>query len=139
MIVISYLHLNKLLLLLSVQKKLYKKKVFMNTVYKFAILSCLLLLTTVVYAQNNSDIEKSKSENAVPEAFNKFELAKFNSIPELKLPESYKNLQSNPLPAILDNSTLQFFRPVFNQVSLECGQASGIGQGFTYEMNYARN
>jgi hypothetical protein len=42
--------------------------------------------------------------------------------------------------ASVDNSTRQFFRPVFNQEGFgSCGQASGIGYGFTYEMNSKRN
>ena len=39
----------------------------------------------------------------------------------------------------LDNSINPYWRPVFAQVALECGQASGIGLGFTYEINRLRD
>ncbi|MEA3444079.1 MAG: T9SS type A sorting domain-containing protein [Bacteroidota bacterium] len=59
--------------------------------------------------------------------------------PELHLPKLYTTNFFDSLPAVLDNSNLIYFRPVFNQAQLECGQASGIGEGFTYEINYERN
>lgn len=43
------------------------------------------------------------------------------------------------LPYSVDNSELPFFRPLFQQVGLECGQASSIGLGLTYELNALRN
>ncbi len=46
--------------------------------------------------------------------------------------------RSRALPTSLDNSTLPWFRPVFNQDGGSCGQASGIGYNFTYEMDYVR-
>lgn len=64
---------------------------------------------------------------------------KASMLPELKLPKLYTANFFDTLPAVLDNSDLLYWRPVFNQVQLECGQASGIGQGFTYEINYERN
>ena len=63
---------------------------------------------------------------------------KASKIPELKIPKNY-NLNKSSLPAIVDNSTQPYHRPPYNQVALECGQASGIGMGFTYEINYKRN
>ncbi|MFH1120750.1 MAG: T9SS type A sorting domain-containing protein [Bacteroidota bacterium] len=46
--------------------------------------------------------------------------------------------RSRDLPTTLDNSTLPWFRPVFSQDGGSCGQASGIGYNFTYEMDYVR-
>lgn len=46
--------------------------------------------------------------------------------------------RSRDLPTTLDNSTLPWFRPVFNQDGGSCGQACGIGYNFTYEMDYVR-
>jgi len=46
---------------------------------------------------------------------------------------------TSTLPASVTNSTKQFFRPVFNQDGESCGNASGIGFAFTYEMDCARN
>ena len=58
------------------------------------------------------------------------------SLPILKLPENYKNRE---IPVNVDNSLLPYFRPIFNQTSLECGQASGVAYAFTYEMDRLRN
>ena len=46
---------------------------------------------------------------------------------------------TSTLPASVSNNTKQFFRPVFNQQGESCGNASGIGFAFTYEMDCARN
>lgn len=63
--------------------------------------------------------------------------AELNKIPELKIPNSYKTRKLS-LPTALDNSTNDYFRPVFNQSHGSCAQASGIGYTFTYEMNCMR-
>lgn len=60
------------------------------------------------------------------------------SITELKLPEDYLSGRKSELPWKLNNAELPFFRPIFNQVGSSCGQASGIGYNFTYEINRAR-
>jgi hypothetical protein len=46
---------------------------------------------------------------------------------------------TSSLPATVTNNTKQFFRPVFNQLGESCGNASGIGFAFTYEIDCARN
>jgi hypothetical protein len=46
---------------------------------------------------------------------------------------------SRELPASLDNSVYPWMRPVFNQDGGSCGQASGIGYAFTYEINRLRD
>jgi len=61
-----------------------------------------------------------------------------DKIPELVVPNSYKTKRAT-LPSSLDNSTSPYFRPVFNQSHGSCGQASGVGYTFTYEMNYLRD
>lgn len=62
---------------------------------------------------------------------------RFNAIPLLKLPEHYKN-SKDTLPSFIDNSLLPYFRPVFTQKDGSCGQASGVGYNFTYEINFER-
>jgi hypothetical protein len=42
------------------------------------------------------------------------------------------------LPPAVDNSEHEWLRPVFNQDGGSCGQASGIGYCFTYEINRLR-
>ena len=61
------------------------------------------------------------------------------TLPVLELPESYKGTNAPLLPAMVDNSTQPFMRPVYNQAGYSCGQASLVGYNFTYEMNYVRN
>ncbi len=58
-----------------------------------------------------------------------------NEIPQLKIDTRNK---TKDLPTSLDNSNLQYFRPVFNQTDGCCAQASGIAYNFTYEINRAR-
>ena len=43
------------------------------------------------------------------------------------------------LPSQVDNSQRPWFRPVFSQNGGCCGQASGVGYTFTYEVNRVRN
>ncbi len=43
------------------------------------------------------------------------------------------------LPSTVDNASLPYLRPVFNQLGFSCGSACGIGNVFTYEMNAARS
>jgi hypothetical protein len=48
-------------------------------------------------------------------------------------------LKSSALPYKLDNSRLPYYREIYQQVSSECGQVSGIAYNFTYEINRLRN
>ncbi|MCX6235454.1 MAG: T9SS type A sorting domain-containing protein [Bacteroidetes bacterium] len=57
------------------------------------------------------------------------------SLPELTVPLQYTN---RILPSSVDNSQEPYFRPIFNQDGGSCGQASGIGYAFTYEIDFAR-
>jgi hypothetical protein len=58
------------------------------------------------------------------------------NIPEKKMPAG---LRSDLLPPVVDNSTLPYLRPVFEQQAPSCGQAALVGYNFTYEMAYLRN
>ena len=46
-----------------------------------------------------------------------------------------KALADSALPAAVDNSLLQYFPPVIDQLGGSCAQAAGIGYMFTYEIN----
>lgn len=63
-------------------------------------------------------------------------LAEMEAIPTLELTSQSR---STTLPAKVDNSLRPWFRPVFSQNGGCCGQASGIGYTFTYEVNRVRN
>lgn len=56
-------------------------------------------------------------------------------IPKLFIEDKFK---TRNLPSSLDNSTKQYFRPVFNQTDGCCAQASGVAYNFTYEVNRAK-
>ena len=58
-----------------------------------------------------------------------------HAMPRLKIPA---NLRNRELPDSLDNTQNQYFRPVFSQQGGSCGQASGVGYNFTYEINFER-
>ena len=52
---------------------------------------------------------------------------------------SYSDIMAvRDLPASLDNSENEWFRTIFNQQGGSCGQASGVGYNFTYEIDYVR-
>ncbi|MCD4695419.1 MAG: hypothetical protein K8S16_04180 [Bacteroidales bacterium] len=59
------------------------------------------------------------------------------NLPVLKMPNWLKE-SGTDLPEVTDNSQQIYWRPVFNQSGLSCGQASGIGLGFTYGINRMR-
>lgn len=56
-------------------------------------------------------------------------------------PEYFVNNGDQPftMPFSVDNTLQPYFRPLFNQSGLECGQAASIGLNFTYEMDWKRN
>ena len=59
-----------------------------------------------------------------------------SALPEL---HTMPVMKSNTLPYALDNSRLKYYRPIYEQVSNECGQVSGIAYNFTYEINRLRD
>ncbi len=58
------------------------------------------------------------------------------TVPEFHIPKSQK---VSALPYKVNNSEKKYFRPIFNQSSGCCAQASAIAYMFTYEINWARN
>lgn len=64
------------------------------------------------------------------------DLQPFETLPVLELHESTRQ---KDLPVVVDNSQLPYFRPIFNQTALECGQAAGVSYLFTYEINRLRD
>lgn len=61
-----------------------------------------------------------------------------NSLPVLTLPTEYR-IGQKTLPSYINNSQLPYFRPIYYQNALECGQAAGICYAFTYEMARMRD
>ncbi|MFH2094959.1 MAG: hypothetical protein ABIJ16_04595, partial [Bacteroidota bacterium] len=97
-----------------------------------------MLLSFVLHAQIENACKKTDIY-ALPDTvkhITKKDSLYFNSLPRLTLPESYRN---KSLPAVLDNGTQPYFRPVFQQSGCACGQASGDAFTFTYEIDYLRD
>ncbi len=95
----------------------------------------MLLVCSTSYSQQS---DKQVTVAAYPELaqMSSYDSLKLSQLPELKLSaEASKRL----IPNDIDNSLRPWFRPLFSQSGLECGQASSIGLVFTYEMDYARN
>ena len=88
-----------------------------------------LLITSSLFGQKNPQYAELKPLTA-------FELQQLASIPEYVPPVSDA---ATVLPTSVDNSTQPYFRTLFTQSGLECGQASSVGLTTTYELNLARN
>ncbi len=97
----------------------------------------LLIIALLVCGIDSFCQKNNKSPNFISyQLILKMDSLIHSKIPQLKLPLSYKN---KSLPAIVDNSEHIYFRPLFEQVQNECGQASGVGMNFTYEIDFLRN
>lgn len=106
---------------------------------KQLILFSLLLITSIAHTQQyTGKVEKRDGKVYIDglQLFTEEDLEDFKQLPKLTLPESAK---TRTLPVEVDNANLQYFRPIFDQVALECGQASGVGYTFTYEINRMRD
>jgi len=55
-------------------------------------------------------------------------------IPELTLPERYRDRTKYPLPVSVDNSKTKYFPPLLSQKGASCCQASGVAYLFSYEI-----
>lgn len=97
------------------------------------------ILIPVLHAQKyTGKVEKKDGKvyiDGLP-LFSEEDLAPFKDLPKLTLSDSEK---SRILPEEVDNSQLPYFRPIFDQVALECGQASGVAYTYTYEINRLRD
>jgi hypothetical protein len=69
-------------------------------------------------------------------ALNRWDSVYLMKIPEKTMPVS---IVRDELPPVVDNSTLPYLRPVFEQQGPSCGQAAMVGYNFTYEMAYRRD
>jgi hypothetical protein len=68
--------------------------------------------------------------------FTEADLAPFADLPQLTMTPASRG---RDLPVTVDNSQHPWFRPIFDQVALECGQASAVSYTFTYEINRLRD
>jgi len=118
---------------------------------RFVTLTCVCLLlvgvTGELLAVGNETVgDNKKSINVNPGSqgepwwlaptieLSNADQARLRELRRLVLPP----LGKKSLPATVDNSQHPYLRPVFTQSHGSCGQASGIGYAFTYELNYRR-
>jgi len=116
---------------------------FFNRQLLSPIVLILFILPTFLssFAQQAKESSLDLSQENSPAKtwkISKLDSIKLGSIPKLEISEAYRNLKTT-LPYSVDNSQEIFFRPLFNDVAFECGQGSGVGVLFTYEMNFTRN
>lgn len=104
-------------------------------IQKFII---FLFLISILFGLNAQNDIKIPEEKPLMRFTVKDSLGLIN-LPKLTLPELFKGPNAPILPSILDNTIHKFWRPVYAQVALECGQASAIGFGLTYEINRLRD
>lgn len=105
----------------------------------FTLKAMFLLSVLFVFSFANAQKEIPLEKFSELPLLSEYDSVMLINLPELKLPENYKGSNKPELPAVVDNSTQIYWRPVFAQVALECGQASSIGLGFTYAINRERN
>lgn len=99
------------------------------------ILTVLVLMVSLVRSQNNAEQYDPKNLPILSEQ----EMQWLSNLPELTLPEELTGPNAPLLPTSVYNSDLPYWRPVFAQESYECGQASSVGLGFSYQINRMRN
>ncbi|HQP04564.1 MAG TPA: T9SS type A sorting domain-containing protein [Bacteroidales bacterium] len=98
---------------------------------KIFIVSLFVLMGFQLVAQNfNVDDQPMRLPLTAQEQ------SELSSLPELKLPEAYKN---KSLPVEVDNSTLPYHCGLFEQSGNECGQATSVANAFTYEIDRLRD
>ncbi len=110
------------------------------------VIPCFIILLSAIFAYQLSaqslDHQYTHQEiNAINKSLPKIsdqDLFYLSKVKAIELPKEYKSSPTT-LPYSYDNSTSVYMRPVFSQIAYECGQASGIGYNFTYEMNRLRN
>lgn len=100
------------------------------------ILIAVLLTTNYVKAQINANPDPNGPVWMTGDC-NPLTVCSFDDIPVLHLSDTSQNTQ---LPLRVQNDTLKFFPPVYDQGSIYCCTfASEIGYIFTYEMNRKRD
>ncbi|MDB4303182.1 PKD domain-containing protein [Desulfosarcina sp.] len=108
-------------------------------IYRFIIISLVVLLSLANFTTLNAQETKPPKQSQELAPLTKYDSIGLMSLPKLTLPEEYKGPSAKLLPLVVDNTENQYWRPNYAQVGMECGQASSIGMGFTYELNRLRD
>ena len=102
----------------------------MNTekdIVVFLFLMALSICPMQIYAQ--------KPAQAMEPVLSSSDRIALSQLPQLGMKDV---LYKGSLPYAVNNATQIYFRPLFNQITVECGQYSGIAFNFCYEINYSR-
>jgi hypothetical protein len=106
----------------------------MKKIFSFSFALLILCTSYNLTAQVQDASTQSYPElQPIPQA----EFEKLRSIPEIEAPADRGRYLT--MPPVVDNSLKPYMRPLVSQVGLECGQASSIGVGFTYEIDCRRD
>jgi hypothetical protein len=104
---------------------------------KFTFPTLSLLMLSIFFSARITAQQLSNQNYPKLMPISQAEFDKLRSIPEIEVPANMDRYRS--MPAVVDNSLKPYMRPLIAQVGLECGQASSIGNGFTYEIDWKRN
>ncbi|HSW67466.1 MAG TPA: T9SS type A sorting domain-containing protein [Bacteroidales bacterium] len=111
----------------------------MNRLAQFIGLIYLLVMLSPAFAQHAEATYDSLGITPPLSVYQEEELIPLMTVPPLPVPHVYLGPNAPLLPPQLDNSTKPFFRGVFQQDGLSCGQATLVSHTFTYEVNRLRN
>ncbi|HBS87294.1 MAG: hypothetical protein A2W91_03670 [Bacteroidetes bacterium GWF2_38_335] len=96
----------------------------------------LLILTLVLFGLYS--FAQEKKFHSSDYFLTKADSVYFESLPKFTMANVTAASQNKSLPYVVDNSLQSYFRPVFAQSSLDCGQASSVGICFASEINFLR-
>ena len=105
---------------------------------KYTFFFCLLFITSISFSQVvnvNPDPDGEPWLAGKLRPLTADDWVFLDQLPRLTTPPE---LSSRGLPPAVDNSQQPYFRPIFNQDGGSCGQASGMGYCFTYEIDCER-
>ena len=109
--------------------------VMMRRILSFFMMAALIITSATVFSQE----AKTPKQYDDPKPLTHYDSVGLMNLPKLTLPDSYKGPNAPLLPLVVDNTENQYWRPNYAQVGMECGQASGVGMGFTYGINRERD
>lgn len=107
----------------------------------FAFLYILLMSGSLALGQKEFSVKAPDTSQAFQQLSEIKEelLEPLRTLVPIQVPPEYTGSGAPVLPPTLNNTTFPFFRPVFNQDGLSCGQAALVSYNYTYELNRVRN
>ncbi len=105
---------------------------------KLVLLSTLIIVTLLSQAQYINLNPDPNGEPWIVGGLRELTPADYDMLAKIPRWQPINRIDSRDLPAQVDNSVNPWFRPIFSQDGGSCGQASGVGYNFTYEIDYER-